>query len=201
MVSKNFNILNYKILKNNILTKFNECKIEEVENELNMYRNSNIYDLEGILFEIKLDILKGKLYDAEIKLKKIYIKYEYNFEVNLALGEVYYKRKNYCDALKHFLLCNIIDSNREYEFQYMYKEILIEHISDNEEKYILEKIINEISNSNNVYMLNNKYSYNVGENIEVLGKKYFNGLYDYYYYERDALFKDIAPELSNLFKI
>lgn len=46
MVSKNFNILNYKILKNNILTKFNECKIEEVENELNMYRNSNIYDLE-----------------------------------------------------------------------------------------------------------------------------------------------------------
>ena len=201
MVSKNFNILNYKILKNNILTKFNECKIEEVENELNMYRNSNIYDLEGILFEIKLDILKGKLYDAEIKLKKIYIKYEYNFEVNLALGEVYYKRKNYCDALKHFLLCNIIDSNREYEFQYMYKEILIEHISDNEEKYILENIINEISNSNNVYMLNNKYSYNVGENIEVLGKKYFNGLYDYYYYERDALFKDIIPELSNLFKI
>ena len=71
MVSKNFNILNYKILKNNILTKFNECKIEEVENELNMYRNSNIYDLEGILFEIKLDILKGKLCDAEIKLKKI----------------------------------------------------------------------------------------------------------------------------------
>lgn len=70
MVSKNFNILNYKILKNNILTKFNECKIEEVENELNMYRNSNIYDLEGILFEIKLDILKGKLCDAEIKLKK-----------------------------------------------------------------------------------------------------------------------------------
>ena len=201
MVSKNFNILNYKILKNNILTKFNECKIEEVENELNMYRNSNIYDLEGILFEIKLDILKGKLYDAEIKLKKIYIKYEYNFEVNLALGEVYYKRKNYCDALKHFLLCNIIDSNREYEFQYMYKEILIEHISDNEEKYILENIINEISNSNNVYMLNNKYSYNVGENIEVLGKKYFNGLYDYYYYERDALFKNIIPELSNLFKI
>ncbi|OKZ85345.1 sulfatase-like hydrolase/transferase [Clostridium sp. 29_15] len=201
MVSKNFNILNYKILKNNILTKFNECKIEEVENELNMYRNSNIYDLEGILFEIKLDILKGKLYDAEIKLKKIYMKYEYNFEVNLALGEVYYKRKNYCDALKHFLLCNIIDSSREYEFQYMYKEILIEHISDNEEKYILENIINEISNSNNVYMLNNKYSYNIGENIEVLGKKYFNGLYDYYYYERDALFKDIAPELSNLFKI
>lgn len=201
MVSKNFNILNYKILKNNILTKFNECKIEEVENELNMYRNSNIYDLEGILFEIKLDILKGKLYDAEIKLKKIYIKYEYNFEVNLALGEVYYKRKNYCDALKHFFLCNIIDSNREYEFQYMYKEILIEHISDNEEKYILENIINEISNSNNVYMLNNKYSYNVGENIEVLGKKYFNGLYDYYYYERDTLFKDIIPELSNLFKI
>lgn len=83
----------------------------------------------------------------------------------------------------------------------MYKEILIEHISDNEEKYILENIINEISNSNNLYMLNNKYSYNVGENIEVLGKKYFNGLYDYYYYERDALFKDIAPELSNLFKI
>lgn len=201
MVSKNFNILNYKILKNNILTKFNECKIEEVENELNMYRNSNIYDLEGILFEIKLDILKGKLCDAEIKLKKIYIKYEYNFEVNLALGEVYYKRKNYYDALKHFLLCNIIDSNREYEFQYMYRKILIEHISDNEEKYILENIINEISNSNNVYMLNNKYSYNVGENIEVLGKKYFNGLYDYYYYERDALFKDIAPELSNLFKI
>ena len=201
MVSKNFNILNYKILKNNILTKFNECKIEEVENELNMYRNSNIYDLEGILFEIKLDILKGKLYDAEIKLKKIYMKYEYNFEVNLALGEVYYRRKNYYDALKHFLLCSIIDSNREYEFQYMYKEILIEHISDNEEKYVLENIINEISNSNNVYMLNNKYSYNVGESIEVLGKKYFNGLYDYYYYERDALFKDIAPELSNLFKI
>ena len=201
MVSKNFNILNYKILKNNILTKFNECKIEEVENELNMYRNSNIYDLEGILFEIKLDILKGKLYDAEIKLKKIYIKYECNFEVNLALGEVYYKKKNYCDALKHFLLCNIIDSSRKYEFQYMYKEILIEHISDNEEKYILENIINEISNSNNVYMLNNKYSYNIGESIEVLGKKYFNGLYDYYYYERDALFKDIAPELSNLFKI
>ena len=41
----------------------------------------------------------------------------------------------------------------------MYKVILIEHISDNEEKYILENIINEISYSNNVYMLNNKYSY------------------------------------------
>lgn len=79
MIIKNLNTLNYKILKNDILTKFNESKIEEVENEVKIYRNSNIYDLEGILFEIKLDILKEKLHDAEIKLKKIYIKHEYNF--------------------------------------------------------------------------------------------------------------------------
>lgn len=58
MIIKNLNTLNYKILKNDILTKFNESKIEEVENEVKIYRNSNIYDLEGILFEIKLDILK-----------------------------------------------------------------------------------------------------------------------------------------------
>ena len=94
MVTKNFNILNYKILKKNVLHKFNEYNIEEMQNKIKKYIDSNICDLEGILFEIKLDILKGNLHDAEIKLKNIYTKYEYNFEVNLLLGEIHYKINN-----------------------------------------------------------------------------------------------------------
>lgn len=37
MVTKNFNILNYKILKKNVLHKFNEYNIEEMQNKIKKY--------------------------------------------------------------------------------------------------------------------------------------------------------------------
>lgn len=201
MVTKNFNILNYKILKNNILTKFNECKIEEVENELNMYRNSNICDLEGILFEIKLDILKGNLHDAEIKLKNIYTKYEYNFEVNLLLGEIHYKNKNYYESMRQLIICNVLNTSKNYEIEKITNDILNNYIDLNQQIILLKDVKNKFLNLDKEYSINYDGIYDIGKAIKVLGKTYFVGLYDYYYYERDALFKDIAPQLSNLFKI
>lgn len=201
MIIKNLNTLNYKILKNDILTKFNESKIEEVENEVKIYRNSNIYDLEGILFEIKLDILKEKLHDAEIKLKKIYIKHEYNFEVNLLLGEVYYRNKNYYEAMRQFIICDVLDISKHCQVEEMYNNILNNYIDENQEKILLEDIEKKFLNSDIIYLINYNGIYDIGKAFKILEKNYFIGLYDNYYYERDALFKDIAPELSNLFKI
>ena len=193
MITKNLNTLNYKILKNNILAKFNEYKIEEVENEVKIYRNSNNCDLEGILFEIKLDILNRKLHDAEIKLKNIYTKYEYNFEVNVLLGEVYYKNKNYYEAMRQFIICDVLDISKHYQVEEMYNDILNNYIDENQESILLEDVKNKFLNSDRAYVINYDGMYNIGKEIKVLEKKYFIGLYDYFYVERDKLFKDINP--------
>lgn len=103
--------------------------------------------------------------------------------------------------MRQFIICDVLDISKHCQVEEMYNNILNNYIDENQEKILLEDIEKKFLNSNIIYLINYNGIYDIGKAFKILEKNYFIGLYDNYYYERDALFKDIAPELSNLFKI
>ena len=99
------------------------------------------------------------------------------------------------------IICNVLNTSKNYEIEKITNDILNNYIDLNQQIILLKDVKNKFLNLDKEYSINYDGIYDIGKAIKVLGKTYFVGLYDYYYYERDALFKDIAPQLSNLFKI
>lgn len=204
----NINFDNMISLKNTIISNIQNGNLEKAEELLENYGKSFSFDLDYTTISAEIKISQGKLDEAENLLMNIYHKYEYNFNINALLGIIYNFKNNFNLSVKYFMKAKCLNESISDEDIEEIFYISSANISINERSLLEKNIVKIMCNYQKSYPYkdkrvesNNNTNYLGNDILEINNTNYIQGIYDYYFCERDLRFLDIPIKLSNHFKI
>lgn len=191
----NFDELRNK--KNSIQNCIENMNIKEAKMQLEEYKYKYIWDLDIYMMEAIIYFYEKKYEISKEILEKKYYKYEYNIELNFNLGNICFYNNDLKKALYYLMKAKILD--KEKKITANINEI-IEQIYINIKKEEILKCIDELKQYFENYQIKFPLINQYGNYInQCYNEKFYCGIYDYYYEERDGI-EIKESEVNNLLK-
>ena len=170
--------------------------IKSAEQLIKEYEKIYSDDFDIILAKAIIHFFYGRYEDAEKILRKLYTKFEYNYEVNCNLGIVLLHREKFKEAVYYLFRASAIDETKAEEIVAWLGEIP-DDVYKEFEKNIIEKVKNEfLGNQKNFPEL-----IQAGKRLDLIyNDQYYMGIYDNYAPEKEGWHFETQKLLKNWYK-
>ncbi|KEH88680.1 MULTISPECIES: sulfatase-like hydrolase/transferase [Clostridium] len=191
-----------RVLKENIKVAIEEQKLDIADQLIYEYKTLVDFDLEIENMSAIIDFYRGSLQEAEVKLLKLYNKFEFNFDVNYNLGIVYMYMGEYEKATQYYIRAMYFDNSKMkvvmQEIEFMIQENKISSALLQQIKTQQFEILGGYQKQFPMSVDGTNY---IGQPLTIENKSYYTGMYDFYFAERDGMLLEYDSKISDMYKV
>lgn len=188
-----------KLKLNDYIVNGDIAKAQEIIRENNLQLSNNA-DIQNVLSIV--EFLKGDLRKAEEILVSLFNKFEFNFDINYNLAIIYMNMELYEKSLVYFIRAMCIDSTKTELVMNDIKSLLDENkVTIYDLNRIKKKVIAVFTNYLKEFPRNDEGESYIGNISNIENNSFATGIYDYYFAERDGLFKEYLNNVASIYKL